>query len=203
MVDSQDFSLFLPRYLSPETEEKLLGDLRDFPENIDQRMYGFSGKLNDLIYQGDGLMEMSFVSFPDTKIQKVPCIVLSNTCDIEQSNQRKFNSNIVYAPIVDLAKYRALLLRQKVFSSESIDAHIGSIRRQEITQVFYLPASPTGPGESIVFLDRICSCDSAAIERESVSRKRLFSLSQYGFYLFLYKISIHFTRFYEKVDRKY
>jgi hypothetical protein len=39
------------------------------------------------------------------------------------------------------------------------------------------------------------------ISRESLKQQRIFSLSNYGFYLFLFKLSIHFTRFGEAVDR--
>ena len=110
---------------------------------------------------------------------------------------------MVYSPVIALEKYEKLLLDNGLFSSVALQAHVGAIRRQEITQIFYLPSSSADLPESIVFLDRLCHCDSAFIHREDVSARRLFSLSQYGLYLFLYKLSIHFTRFHENIDRAY
>jgi hypothetical protein len=50
MTEFENFSLFLPRYLSPDTENSLLADLKDFPGNVDKRMYGFYGKSDTVIY---------------------------------------------------------------------------------------------------------------------------------------------------------
>ena len=203
MTEFQNFSLFLPRYLSPDTENTLLADLKNFPGNIDKRMYGFYGKSDTVIYQGDGLKRLPYINFPEPRIESLSCLVLSNTCDVDPSNQRKFGSSIVYSPVIALEKYEKLLLDNGLFSSVALQAHVGAIRRQEITQIFYLPSYSTDLPESIVFLDRLCHCDSAFIHREDVSARRLFSLSQYGLYLFLYKLSIHFTRFHENIDRAY
>jgi len=48
----------------------------------------------------------------------------------------------------------------------------------------------------------ICSCTNKSIARESLRQKRLFSLSNYGFYLLLFKMSIHFCRMGENIDRR-
>jgi len=63
---------------------------------------------------------------------------------------------------------------------------------------------PKGAGlqeESIVFLDRINNISNKVIKSEELQTRRIFTLSDYGFYLFLLKISIHFSRIQEKVDR--
>lgn len=203
MIDLEDIRLYLPKYLSPDNEEKLLKDLIDFPENIDSRMYEFYDKQESIIYQGDCLNDMLIINLPDTKIKKSKAVILSNTCDIDKENKRKFNSNILYTPIIDLDKYRELLIANKKYKEETINSHLDEIKKQKITQIFYLPPSSDIPEERIIFFDRICSCDSRYIDRDNVSAIRLFSLSQYGFYLFLYKLSIHFTRIHEGVDRKY
>ncbi len=202
MTEFENFSLFLPKYLSPDTENRLLADLKEFPGNIDQKFYGFYGKLDAVVYQGDALTGLPYINFPDPRIEPLTCVVLSNTCDVEPSNQRKYSSSIVYSPVINIAKYKKLLIDKEIYSPSVLEAHLGAIRRQEITQIFYLPSYSDMP-ESIVFLDRLCHCDSNFVLRDDVSSRRLFSLSQYGFYLFLYKLSIHFTRFHESVDRAY
>ena len=40
------------------------------------------------------------------------------------------------------------------------------------------------------------------IERDKINYNRIFTLSDYGAYLFLLKLSIHFTRVQDKVERK-
>lgn len=196
-----DIKLYLPKYLSPDTQRKLFADLKNFPSNVDKRFFGFSGKKEDVIYQGDGLTDMLFVSLPDTVTKKLPCCIISNTCDIDPDNNGKFRSNVVYAPIIALEKYRSVLLEELVYTKESIENHILDIKRQAITQIFYLPQSDFP--ESVVFFDRLISIPNQEIDRKTLETRRMFSLSQYGHYVFLFKISIHFTRLIEGVDRSY
>ncbi|MDA3939460.1 MAG: hypothetical protein PF693_09150 [Spirochaetia bacterium] len=203
MIDFEKLETFLPRYLSDETAQKLLGDLSEFPENIDQRMYGFIGKNSSIIYQGDGIAGLSIINLPDSRIEYKHAMILSNTCDADLSNIRKYKTNLIYAPIVSITKYSQFLIKMGVYTENSIEDHLSAIRKQIITQIFYLPIGQGIEEESLIFLDRILNCDSAMVKREELESRREFSLSQFGFYLFLYKLSIHFTRMHESVDRLY
>jgi hypothetical protein len=201
MIDLDDIRLYLPKYLSPETEQKLLEDLSDFPSNIDERMYT---KLeSETIFQGDCIKNLLIINLPNTETRETNSIIISNTCDIDVSNKRKFSSNLIYTPLIKLEKYKELLICYNIYSETSIKNHIEDIKKQRITQIFYLPPSAKINEETIVFFDRVCSCDNRYLERSNISEIRLFSLSQYGFYLFLFKLSIHFTRMYEGIDRTY
>lgn len=201
MLDLDDIRLYLPKYLSPETEKKLLEDLSDFPSNIDDRMY--TNLENEIIFQGDCIKDLLIINLPDTKTKKSNSLIISNTCDIDEKNERKFSSNIIYAPLIKLEKYKNILIKNKKYSETSILDHIEDIKKQRITQIFYLPPSVKVNEETFIFFDRVCSCDNRYLKRTNISEIRLFSLSQYGFYLFLFKLSIHFTRMYEGIDRKY
>ena len=55
--------------------------------------------------------------------------------------------------------------------------------------------------DSIVFLDKIYHVDNRFINRDTLEDQRLFSLSDYGFYMLIFKLSIHFSRIQEKVNR--
>jgi hypothetical protein len=93
---------------------------------------------------------MSFYSFPKKGLYTAPCIVISNSCDISQENERHTPVNICYAPIINLEKYRAELIRQ--YGNEKADGIIQSIRKQETTQYFYLPKmGPKFDYEGILF----------------------------------------------------
>jgi hypothetical protein len=154
-----------------------------------------------MIFQGDALNEMPSITFPDTETVKCKAIVLSNSCDINLENPRPFRSHIIYSPIARLSSYIEVLKSEGINHDKLIN-HIQDIKNQTITQVLYLPQHKLGPDEDcIVFLDRICHCDNASINRDAIQEKRLFSFGNFGFYLFLLKISIHFTRVREKIDR--
>jgi len=103
--------------------------------------------------------------------------------------------------IVDLVLRGRYLLDNGIYSRESIESHLESIRNQMITQIFYLPKGQKIEHESIVFLDRLNNCNNEIIDRERLQDIRLFTLSQYGHYLFVFKLSIHFTRIMEGVER--
>ncbi|NJW54857.1 hypothetical protein, partial [Salinimicrobium oceani] len=129
-------------------------------------------------------------------------IILSNTCDIDPANKRNFPSRIVYAPIIELDKYRKTILSNSKKNPQQIESHIDASKKQEITQVFYVPSLGDKLKDSIVFLDRVCNLPNEAVEREKVTERRVFTLSDYGSYLFLLKLSIHFTRIQDQVERK-
>ena len=201
-MNLDEIKIYLPKFLSAESDRELFKGLKDFPENIDERLY--TTYLNDtkIIYQGDGLNNLLVVNLPKPEIKPVPSIILSNTCDIDLQNERNFPSQIVYAPIFSLEKYKQTLLKNSKKSKEQIIDHINAIKKQEITQIFYLPRFDGKLEESIVFLDRVNNMPNTLIERDKITSNRIFTLSDYGAYLFLLKLSIHFTRVQDKVERK-
>lgn len=196
-----EIRIYLPKYLSAENYETLIKELEDFPDNIDNRMYTTIAEEN-LICQGDVLSGLPCVEIDhlDYGVKYKDCIVLSNTCDIDTSNKRLFNSRLMYAPLIELDRYRQVLLSHKAGTEQQIDSHIQSIKEQRISQILYLPKSSRFK-ESIVFLDRVLNIDNRCIDRMTLKDRRLVSLSDYGFYMLLFKISIHFCRLQEHVER--
>ena len=200
MIRLEDIEVYLPKFLSADSKQALFEGLRQFPDNIDSRLY--TNRLRDdrIVYQGDGIRGLPFLIMPELKTRPVDAIIISNSCDIDPKNIRLFRSKVVYAPMLKLENYRNMLLRKGVPAPE-INSHIESIRRQEITQAFFLPAQGPLKQDSFVLLDRLISCDNEFIDRNVLHQSRLFSLSDYGHYLFLVKISMHFCRLHEGVDR--
>ena len=203
MISFDDIRIYLPKYLSETASISLFDELSQFPDNIDSRIYSQAVAIeNSEVLQGDGLSSLSVVNLPDTRIQAVNAMVISNSCDINPENQRLFSSSICYSPIYALAKYHeSLRVRLGRFYYSKIDQLVSEIRSQRITQIFYLPRGGSLEYEGFIFFDRICSCDNSTIPRSGLNDRRLFSLSNYGFYLFLFKLSIHFTRVREGLDR--
>ena len=55
--------------------------------------------------------------------------------------------------------------------------------------------------DSIIYFDQINHCVNTEEISADLNSRRLFTLSQYGHYLFLLKLSIHFTRLTESIAR--
>lgn len=200
MITDEELKKYLPKYLSEENYNNLLSELKSFPDNIDSRMY--TSYLNDeVIYQGDGIDNMPIIDLAqsDKGTQAVPALILSNTCDMDLSNIRMFPSSIMYAPIIKLSKYQSVLSKH-CFDANKIENHINNLKQQKITQIMYLPAIGNME-ESLVFLDRVFNINNKYIDRTNLKNIRIFSFSDYGFYLLVFKLSVHFSRIQEKVNR--
>ncbi len=200
MIADEELKKYLPKYLSEENYRNLLSELKSFPDNIDARMYT-SFLNNDILYQGDGIDNMPIIDLAkgSKDIKLVSALILSNTCDMDLSNIRMFPSSIMYAPIIKLSNYQSVL-KQHCSDTDKVNNHILNLKQQKITQIMYLPA--TGKmEESLVFLDRVYSIDNKYINRSNLKDIRFFSFSDYGFYLLVFKLSVHFSRIQEKVNR--
>jgi hypothetical protein len=199
MVSWNEVKKYLPQYLNAESGKVLFDALQQFPDNIDSRLYETQLSDKFYVFQGDGLTRLPFIFFPDRTIHEGPAMILSNTCDNISRDNRYSPIHLIYAPIIKLSKF-VELLRENGIEQDKIDNHISTIKKQYVTQIFYLPAGGGISEESLVFFDKINNCENM-IEQEHIRDLRIFSLSNYGFYLLLLKISVHFTRIQEKVDR--
>jgi hypothetical protein len=200
-MTGEDLKVYLPKYLSEDSFKELIKGLKDFPSNIDERLYTNFLSSERNIFQGDCLREFSVVNIENLQVKKVAAIVLSNTCDVDQANARLFPSSIVFAPIVKLETYVSMLLGDHV-NEGKIEQHIKAIREQSITQILFLPSFGEKLDESIVFLDRVYNLPSSMINLDNLEGQRILTLSDYGSYLFLFKLSLHFTRIQDKVERR-
>ena len=197
-----DIKNYLPQYLSAPTQEKLFAEVKKFPDNIDERLYSQSLLRETAFFQGDGLHSLWVANLPDTHIGKARVLLLSNSCDMSDENKRLTPRNIFYCLIVSLAKYREMLANNaKSFSESQLREFIETVRKQQVTQVFFLPQNAQLGEDCIALLDRISNCDSRACNVPELVKNRLFVLSNYGFYMFLIKLSIHFTRLREGLNR--
>ena len=138
MIPFEEIKKYLPQYLSVSSQENLFNELENFPGNIDQRFYSDLLTRQKIIYQGDGLVGMLVVNLPYNKAKTAPVMVLSNTCDIDPANKRISPTRMVYAPIFDLKKYKQALIMDHVetggYSLNSIESHIGDVKKQFISQ---------------------------------------------------------------------
>ncbi|CAG68937.1 MULTISPECIES: hypothetical protein [Acinetobacter] len=204
MDATDDFSQLLPGYLTDETRKKLEVALKNFIKNGKITQDPFSSFKNDFFLQGDIVSDIPFPYFSDNKYTThvVPrCIILSNTCDIDVNNPRDLPMDCLLAPLFDMQKIENILLSSGA-SEEKIKNLTEDIKKYRVTNLFYLPIDSKGsyaPDEKgyVVSLDKTFS-----IPRKLISIERhIKSLNQFFSYLFTFKLSLHFCRFHDKVDR--
>ena len=106
----------------------------------------------------------------------------------------------MFAPIIPEPKFLARLKGAKL-SDIQINNKMKSIMSQHVSNVFYLPNDISVPEGGVVVMDDI---HSMPIKRhhDSTQKKKLFTLSQIGHYILAFKLSVHFCRLSENVDRK-
>ena len=199
-MNLSEIEIFLPKYLSSTSKDELYSNLKNYQGKIDARVYTQALNNEKTIFQGDGVKGLPVIFLPFTTINSdIPVIILSNTCDIITDNNRLYENVITYAPLFNLEKYKQFQLTKGI-SSKIVETHIDDIKNQRITSILYFPQNNIIE-DSYIFLDKVNSCrfDNALLA--SLIDNKVFTLSDFGFYLFLIKISMHFTRVKERIDR--
>jgi hypothetical protein len=187
----------LPYYLTEQAKTGVLRELEHF--HLGEMQYYLLNRYQEEMLQGDGWQRLQLRNFDTGEKIFINGTVLSNTCDITPDNRRDFPIKIIFAPLISLATYVAMLQRAEV-RQDSIDAKITAISGQRVTNLFYVPAGGGLAEEHIVLLDDVHTMPATVYEAEKKNGK-IFTLSQAGFYLFILKLSMHFCRFHENVAR--
>jgi hypothetical protein len=194
-ISAESIQEQIPYYLTKQQKEGLIKALNDFPYST---QYYSTLYPHDLL-QGDGWGQFEVIRFEDGVRDKIKGIVLSNSCDISPENKRDLPPKLTFAPIIKLANY-AQLLQRNGLTQEQIGSRFQAIREQRVTSMFYLPKGSALDGEHVALLDDLHTVPLHAFERVA-EKKKLFTLTLVGFYLFLFKLSVHFCRFHEEVAR--
>jgi hypothetical protein len=189
----EEFRRFLPMYLSQDAKEDLFKELKQFPDNIDSRLYTTVQPDEQAIFQGDGLPDVYISDLPRDRVKTAPVMVISNSCDTAPRKEGMHQGNLLYCPIMKLENYA------KAFTVS--DDLLNTIRKNKVSTMFYLPFHAKVGGEAVALMDRINNCPISDLDSTKLIENRLFTLSLYGFYLLLFKISIHLTRMREGLSR--
>lgn len=192
----EEIAVFLPKYLSPREQAGLFDEIKRLPNAI-----AFYDRRRDLeadLLQGDGWRGLVAINFDSLERKSLSGVIISNSCDIDIANKRDISPNVLFAPIIRLSDFCALLERSGK-SAEEIAARLDVIRSQRITSIFYLPKYDGVIDESLILLDDIHRHPLRDFVK--VDRAKVFTLTQTAFYLFLIKLSVHFHRVNEGVHR--
>ena len=149
--------------------------------------------------QGDGWRGFQKFNFHTGEICSIRGLDISNSCDIDPNNPRVQPTQITFAPLVKLSQYEEIL-RRSWTDAQRIQNRLDSIRDQKTTNIFFLPEGGPLSEDYIINFDDISSMP-ASLHMESKEREKLFTLSDTGFYLLVFKLSVHFCSLQENVNR--
>lgn len=156
-------------------------------------------KFIDERLQGDGWCGLPLFSFASGERKEVRGILLSNTCDVSPENDRPIPPNLVFAPIVRLSAIENRFAAKGI-SPAQVAGKVKAIKDQIATSIFFLPAGGPLEEDYVALLDDVHSAPVSA--HNSDDKEKLFTLSMAGFYLFVFKLSVHFCRLQENLDRR-
>lgn len=194
-----DISLYLPQYLSEDGLKELKAQLRDFSHGDEVEYFANNVADKTFLLQGDCTIA-PYMNIPDTTNKEINVLIISNTCDMSLDNKRPNECRIMYIPIIKLDKYENSLCKRHI-SEETIKSHIDAIKQQIVSQIMYIPYNNNMGSEGVALFDRAISIPLNEDNANKLLEKRLFTLSNFGFYLLLLKLSYHFTRVQEKINR--
>lgn len=204
---------FLPKYLTPEMQENLFHQVKEyFPSVVNPEVVYFSIPEKNYFYQGDCVVDIPFAQFLGGQFGTayMKGVVASNTCDISPENSRLDPSYVQFASVFSLSEYISILEKQGI-SAARIKSFLNDLKGNRISNLFYLPEKNENGKivleESFVRLDVNTSLPIDILNDDTYNKEyapngdRIFSFSNYGFYVFLLKLSIHYCRFREGVFR--
>ena len=104
-------------------------------------------------------------------------VVLTHECDVEQANQKPFNSDLIFAPIGRFDDFFTELRETK--GEDEAKAYLGDLCRDRISQLFYFPPFGEMATGGIVYLNRIGTSHLSQFQRDGVAA--VSALSAYGY----------------------
>lgn len=189
---------YLPDFLSRRSYEEVIGQLNNISGLTDYYWHGENADAYFML-QGDAWTGVPIVNQDSGERKTVTAVVVSNSCDIDPNNVGRPDKHVVVSPLINLIDYENLLQKNGINGNKK-DNIIKNIRTQRKSEIIWFPPDEMNrKNERILLLDRMYGVPLATFQ--SSIKNRAFRLSNAGFYVFLLKISIHFTRLLEKVDR--
>lgn len=141
--------------------------------------------------QGDVYSKMPFVILKSDgtfKSKDLMCMVLNNTCDLQPNRSEHCN----FAAVAKYADFKSHMIAAK--GEERATGFLKSIEANKVDRIFYSKDCPEIQGGVVVLLDSIATIPSALYDAALNSGLRHSSLSQFGFYQFLVKLTHFFAR---------
>lgn len=179
----------------PHHKEELKTLLKGFPDTVTADW--FYKKIEDnILYQSDVFSNLTicFVNDDGEILSGTSDVMLlSHTCDVQPDRQ----ASILVATVIDASEYKNEYEKERGSDSTRWQDFLTSVKKGLVTRLFYLPEAKGIIEESMVDFCKICSVSSRLINNifEGSPTRRSFTLSQYGYYLFLLKLCHYLARY--------
>lgn len=202
-----EINKLLPPDLSEQKKGRLREGLRQFTQqNISQDKFYTDFYLPvslNYFLQGDLIRELRFPTFNNAtgQYQKLyfDALLISNTCDVDESNKNTVTKKVVLAKLIPLNLYVASLKELAVENAAEI---LTQIKNQQFSNILYLPPNKE-KNEYLAYFDDLSTIDKEELNvlKEEIVLNRIESLDYFGYYLFIFKLSYHFCRLPEETER--
>ena len=199
--DAESLQQQIPYYLTAEDQRVLIDELRAISQGgrADYILSPHQDSFKRTMLQGDGWRGFQLFLFDSGERHFIKGLVLSNSCDVDPGNSRDIPTRVIFAPLVRLSAYENLL-RLSGVEEQRLGDKVAAIQAQKTTDMFFIPAGGALNEDYVVCFDDVHSMPMAA-HAQAKDREKLFTLSNTGFYMLVLKLSVHFCRLQENVNR--
>ncbi|ABG57529.1 hypothetical protein [Cytophaga hutchinsonii] len=199
-----DIHALLPKELTEQGKNRLVNALKQFTGENSDKIYTdfYTASPHEYFLQGDLVREIRFPDWNDktAEFEKVyyDVILLSNTCDMDDNNTRDIPKKVMVAKVIKLSAFIECIDTAIV---KEVDQLIKAVKSQHYTNLFYLPGEDGE--EYIAYLDDVSTIyvEELAEMKNELSENRVSILGQFGYYLFILKLSFHLHRLPEQTHR--
>lgn len=203
--------LFLPNYLTDTNKNRLKSALEQFVDpdskskTIDYTDFYLETPPSFLM-QGDLLNSIPVYDWDYERNNYTtgfaPVIIASNSCDVYSKEEGLLEKEGLFACVIPFDEFEKDL-KDNGFSAENIVSIRNNLTHQTYTNIFYMPPTFIDKREYLVFFDKTFWHPSEKLREyaSDISSLRFISLGNFGFYLFILKLSFHFCRVPEESER--
>ena len=202
-----DLNKILPPELTEQKKGRLQVGLNQFLKvNANENKYYtefYLPKFNPYFLQGDLIREIRFPVFNKVerqyKKEYFDALLISNTCDVEDSNRRNVPKHAILAKLIPFDSFIETINEIGIENASNI---ITQVKNQQYSNIFYLPETRTNKDYITYFDDlTVLEVDELNALKEEININRIESLDYFGYYLFIFKLSFHFCRLQEETQR--
>lgn len=211
MEFGHELDKLLPTYLVDDDKgrlKKALEQFRKSGESVIDYSDFFKSYKHPYFLQSDLVREIRMPLWDEesASFSKVytDAIILSNTCDLSAENKHGANAKkCLFAPLLDLTEFLNDLERSAI-KKDSLEQLSIAIKKQLVSNLFYLPNGTKENKEYIALLDNVFWFPTEELNSyiPGIQETRIGSLSLFGHYLFILKLSYHLCRLPEERDRE-
>lgn len=208
-----DFFERLPPYFTQVEKDRLAEALKQFYKPNESQISYDSFYIDtdcDYLMQSDFIQPLQAAVWSDFdavyETTYLPAVLLSNTCDLSEDNERALNvKHALFAPVIRLSLYIETL-KEAGKSDAQIKGFLSTLERQDFSNLIFFPPFDKTREEYgyVVFLDKVFYRPTSSLIDiyKNLQGKRIKSLSHFGFYLFLLKTINHFGRLPEELEKR-